>query len=99
MPATLSQLVAALARLRASSALRSPRLAIARWVELFDTHHVRLLSMGIASLHPSYGLEPRAKPRQLARGKLLDGLLDVFGGGHVRYIALARRAEKGRVQS
>jgi hypothetical protein len=29
-------------------------------------------------------LEPRAKPRKLARGKLFDGLLDVFGGGHSR---------------
>ncbi len=28
--------------------------------------------------------KPRAKPRQLARGKLFDGFLDVFGGGHVK---------------
>jgi hypothetical protein len=28
------------------------------------------------------GLEPRAKSRQLARGKLFDGFFDVFGGGH-----------------
>ena len=27
-------------------------------------------------------LEPRAKPRQLARGKLFDGFFDVFGSGH-----------------
>jgi len=26
-------------------------------------------------------LEPGAKPRKLARGKLLDGFFDVFGGG------------------
>jgi hypothetical protein len=41
------------------------------------------------------GLEPCAKPRQLARGKLFDGFLDVFGGGHDRDIALARGVEKG----
>ena len=34
--------------------------------------------------------EPRAKPRELARGKLFDGSLDVFGGGHTENIALAR---------
>src|ERR1700692_1536292 len=38
------------------------------------------------------GLEPRAKPRQLARGKLFDGLFDVFCVGHVRDIAFARKA-------
>ena len=27
------------------------------------------------------GLEPRAKPCELARGKLFDGFFDVFGGG------------------
>jgi hypothetical protein len=41
------------------------------------------------------GFKPRAKPRQLARGKLFDGFLDVFGGGHVKDIALGRDAEKG----
>ena len=44
--------------------------------------------------------EPRAKPRQLARGKLLDGILDFFGGGHVgRYSICARslkRAVRGK---
>ncbi len=30
------------------------------------------------------GLVPRAKARQLVRGELFDGFLDVFGGGHVR---------------
>jgi hypothetical protein len=28
------------------------------------------------------GLEPRAKPRQLARGKLFEGFFDLFGRGH-----------------
>lgn len=28
------------------------------------------------------GLEPRAEPRQLTWGKLLDGFSDVFGGAH-----------------
>lgn len=36
------------------------------------------------------GLKPRAKPRELARGELLDGFFDVFRGGHVRHIAFAR---------
>jgi hypothetical protein len=40
-------------------------------------------------------LEPRAKPRQLARGKLFDGLLDVLGGSHASDIALERLTEKG----
>jgi hypothetical protein len=39
-------------------------------------------------------LEPRAKPRKLARGKLFDGLFDVFGGGHSGYIAVGRRTGK-----
>jgi hypothetical protein len=38
------------------------------------------------------GLEPRTKPRQLARGKLFDGFFDVFGGGHVRDTAFARES-------
>jgi hypothetical protein len=41
------------------------------------------------------GLEPCAKPRQLARGKLFDGLLDVLGGSHASDIALERHTEKG----
>ena len=41
------------------------------------------------------GLEPRAKARQLARGKLFDGLLDVLGGSHASDIALGRCMEKG----
>ena len=36
------------------------------------------------------GLEPDAKPRELARGELFDGFLDVFGGGDVDDIAFAR---------
>jgi hypothetical protein len=38
------------------------------------------------------GLEPRTKPRELARGKLFYGFFDVFGGSHVRNIAFAREA-------
>lgn len=41
------------------------------------------------------GLEPGAKARQLARGKLFDGLLDLFGGGHVGNIAFVPVTEKG----
>jgi hypothetical protein len=41
------------------------------------------------------GLEPCTKPRQLARGKLFDGFLDVFGCGHASDIALVRCMEKG----
>jgi hypothetical protein len=40
-------------------------------------------------------LEPRAKPRKLARGKLFDCFFDVFGGGHIRHITFARAAAKG----
>lgn len=40
------------------------------------------------------GLEPGTKSHQLARRKLLDGVLDVFGGGHVGNIAFAPAAEK-----
>jgi hypothetical protein len=36
--------------------------------------------------------EPRAKPRQLLRRELFDGLLDVFGGGHGEDIAVLREA-------
>jgi hypothetical protein len=39
--------------------------------------------------------KPRAKACQLARGKLFDGLFDVFGGGHAGDIAFARGTEKG----
>ena len=39
--------------------------------------------------------KPRTKPRQLARGKLFDGFLDVFGGGHVGNIAVAPVTGKG----
>ena len=47
------------------------------------------LNGGVESLCVKH-LEPGAKPRKLARGKLFDGFLDVFGGGHVRDIAFAR---------
>ena len=40
------------------------------------------------------GLEPGAKTRQLAGGKLFDGFLDVFGRGHVGNIASAPVTEK-----
>jgi hypothetical protein len=35
------------------------------------------------------GLEPRTKPRQLARGELFDGFLDVFGSGHAWSVSSA----------
>ena len=38
------------------------------------------------------GLEPGTKPRELARGELFNGFLDVFGSGHVEDIAFAREA-------
>ena len=41
-------------------------------------------------------LEPGAKPRERARGELFNGFLDVFGGGHVEDVALARGTEKVR---
>ena len=40
------------------------------------------------------GLEPGAKPRELARGELFDGFLDIFDGGQVDHIGFARCAEK-----
>jgi hypothetical protein len=36
-------------------------------------------------------LEPRAKPRKLAGGKLFNGFLDVFGGGHLANITFTRK--------
>jgi hypothetical protein len=42
------------------------------------------------------GLEPGTKSRQLARRKLFDGFLDVFGGSHGGTIAVGRFAQKGR---
>ena len=47
------------------------------------------LNGGVESLRVE-GLEPGAKPRKLARGKLFDGFLDVFGGGPVGGIAFSR---------
>jgi len=52
------------------------------------------LNCGVKPLRVE-GLEPCAKPRQLARGKLFNGFFDVFGGGHVGDIALGRGTEKG----
>jgi hypothetical protein len=39
------------------------------------------LDRGVELLGVEY-LEPRAKSRKLARGKLFNGFLDVFGSGH-----------------
>ena len=50
---------------------------------------------GSIELRRVEGLEPRTKPRELARAELFDGFLDVFGGGHDRQIAFGRGAEKG----
>src|SRR5258708_24010776 len=36
------------------------------------------------------GLEPGAKPRELARGELFNGFLDVFCSGHINYVAFGR---------
>src|SRR6266404_4408510 len=47
----------------------------------------RFFRMGIEPAGVDVPLEPGAKPRQLARGKLFDGFLDVFGGGHGGNIA------------
>jgi hypothetical protein len=49
------------------------------------------LNGGVELLSVEY-LEPRTKPRKLARGKLFDRFFNVFGGGHVRDIAFARDA-------
>jgi hypothetical protein len=37
-------------------------------------------------------LESGAKPRQLPRGELFNGFLDVFGDGHTKEIAFAGEA-------
>ena len=42
-------------------------------------------------------LEPGAKPRELSRGELFNGLLDVLGGGHAQDIALVEEARKSRI--
>jgi uncharacterized protein (UPF0335 family) len=39
-------------------------------------------------------LEPGAKPRQLARGELLNGFLDILGGSHGHNIAFTQETEK-----
>ena len=45
---------------------------------------------GGVELHRVESLEPGAKPRKLARGKLFNGFLDVFGSGHINHIAFGR---------
>jgi hypothetical protein len=45
---------------------------------------------GGVELHRVESLEPCAKPRKLARGKLFNGLLDVFGRAHINHIAFGR---------
>jgi len=63
----------------------------------FIRMRIQLAGMGIPldrgiELLRVEGLEPRAKPRQLARGKQRDGFLDVFGGGHVENRVSVREA-------
>jgi hypothetical protein len=41
-------------------------------------------------------LEPGTKALQLARRKLFDGFLDIFGRGHMEYMALWLEPKKGR---
>jgi hypothetical protein len=53
----------------------------------FIRERIKLDSLGVAldrrvKLLRIERFEPHAKPRQLARGKLFDGFLDVFGRGH-----------------
>src|SRR3984893_1721574 len=59
----------------------------------FIRMRIKLAGLGVAldrgvKLPRIEFLEPRAKPRQLARGKLFDGFLDVFCGGHAGDIAV-----------
>jgi hypothetical protein len=54
---------------------------------------------GVVELPRVEGFKPRAKPRQLAQGKLFDGFFNIFGGGHVEDVAFAREAKKGGMQS
>ena len=48
------------------------------------------LDRGIELLGVEY-LEPCAKPRKLARGKLFNGFLDVFGSGHPENISFTHK--------
>ena len=62
--------------------------------------HIKVASLGVAldrgvKLARLEGLEPRAKPSQLAWGELFDGFLDFFGSGHKSYITFARGGVKG----
>ncbi len=61
---------------------------------------IKLASLGVAfdrvvELRVVEGFKPRAKPRELARGKLFDGFFDVFGSSYVGDIAFASDAGKG----
>ncbi len=58
--------------------LSGVRIALNGCVEQFSVKH----------------LEPRAKPRQLPRVQLLDGLFDVFGSRHARDITPGEHPEK-----
>ena len=78
----------------ASQLARAPR---AMRGEGFVRMRVKLAGIGVpldggVELLRVECLKPRAKPRQLARGQLFDGFLDVFGGGHKSYITFAREA-------
>ena len=70
---------------RVPGAVRGKRFFRVR-VELASVYV--LLNLGV-ELCRVKGLEPHAKPRQLAWGKLFDGFLDVFGSGHLANIAFA----------
>jgi hypothetical protein len=48
------------------------------------------LDRGVELLSVEY-LEPCAKPRKLARGKLFNGFLDVFGSGHPGNVTFTRK--------
>lgn len=49
------------------------------------------LDRGIERLRVE-SLEPGAKPRELSRGELFNGLLNIFGGVHAQDIALVEEA-------
>ena len=42
------------------------------------------------------GFEPGTKARQLARGELLNGFLDILGGRHEQNIAFALEQKRSR---
>ena len=55
---------------------------------------VRVALDGGVELLGIKSLEPGTKPCQLARGELLNGLLDILGGIHGQNIALTWETEK-----